>query len=282
MIFMPFDHEELAALIAVVKTGSFRGAAENLKRAQSSISYAVKNLEKNLGIEVFNRDSYRPQLTEQGELIYQKAIHILKMQDDLINYASMIKAGQQTTLNLEVARLYPGTVLSNVIAQFQNKFPKVTINLKVNTGIIDLNSLLDNSCDLIISSALEEQTGLDRKLVTTIEELAVCHNSHPAAQEGLNDECFSNLTELKINTNDASGNIWEVADYELMKKFLLKGLAWGYIPRGIVISEISSNSLVNVANHNSRHTPIYMYRSQSQTLNKATDYLWQLFIKEAN
>ena len=52
---MTIGFEELEALLAIVEHGSFRAASEKLHKAQSSVSYAIKNLEKDLGIEVFDK-----------------------------------------------------------------------------------------------------------------------------------------------------------------------------------------------------------------------------------
>ena len=70
--------DQLEVFQAIVFTGSFRGASERLNRAQSAVSYAIQNLEEDLGCELFDRNAYRAQLTPQGETIYQKAQSLLQ------------------------------------------------------------------------------------------------------------------------------------------------------------------------------------------------------------
>lgn len=66
--------EQLKVLDAVVKAGSFaRAANEILFISQPAVSTAIKKLEKHLGLQLFSRETYRPTLTTQGEIFYEKA-----------------------------------------------------------------------------------------------------------------------------------------------------------------------------------------------------------------
>ena len=69
--------DQLRVLDAIVRTGSFRAAAEELHRAQSAVSYAVKNLESDLGVQLFSRDASRPVLTPEGQAVHAKARALL-------------------------------------------------------------------------------------------------------------------------------------------------------------------------------------------------------------
>ena len=58
----------------VVDVGSFAGAARKLNRATSVISYSISNLEAQLGVALFDRESTRkPQLTEPGRTVLAEA-----------------------------------------------------------------------------------------------------------------------------------------------------------------------------------------------------------------
>src|SRR3546814_4017091 len=60
--------DQLRIFIAVAEAGSFSAAARRLNRAQSVISYAIANLEEQLGgIALFDRSAHRPALTARSE-----------------------------------------------------------------------------------------------------------------------------------------------------------------------------------------------------------------------
>ena len=46
---------QIDCVLAVQETGSFRSASMKLNKAQSAVSLAIKNLESELGIQIFDR-----------------------------------------------------------------------------------------------------------------------------------------------------------------------------------------------------------------------------------
>ena len=76
---MPFEPgsptlDQLRVFLTVVDVGSFAGAARKLGRATSVVSYSIANLETQLGVELFDRESTRkPQLTETGRTVWSEA-----------------------------------------------------------------------------------------------------------------------------------------------------------------------------------------------------------------
>src|ERR1700751_1184268 len=66
--------DQLRVFLTVVDVGSFAGAARKLGRATSVISYAIANLEAQLGVPLFDRKSTRkPQLTDAGRTVLSDA-----------------------------------------------------------------------------------------------------------------------------------------------------------------------------------------------------------------
>lgn len=69
--------DQLRVFLAVAEQGSFSAAARRLRRAQSAVSYAIANLERILGVLLFEREGRTPSLTEAGRSLLgeTKAIH---------------------------------------------------------------------------------------------------------------------------------------------------------------------------------------------------------------
>ena len=66
--------DQLKVFLTVIEVGSFAGAARRLNRATSVISYSIANLEAQLGVSLFDRESTRkPQLTEAGRALVDAA-----------------------------------------------------------------------------------------------------------------------------------------------------------------------------------------------------------------
>ncbi|MCL7652608.1 LysR family transcriptional regulator, partial [Klebsiella pneumoniae] len=63
--------EEIAIFVAVVESGSFSRAAEQLGQANSAVSRAVKKLESKLGVSRLNRNPPPLRPPEQGRRLFR-------------------------------------------------------------------------------------------------------------------------------------------------------------------------------------------------------------------
>ena len=70
--------EEIAIFVAVVESGSFSRAAEQLGQPNSTISRAVKKLESKLGVSLLNRTTRQLNLTEEGERYFRRMQVVLQ------------------------------------------------------------------------------------------------------------------------------------------------------------------------------------------------------------
>ena len=75
---MKATSEELAIFVAVVESGSFSRAAEQLGQANSAINRSVKKLEMKLGVSLLNRTTRQLSLTEEGERYFRRVQSILQ------------------------------------------------------------------------------------------------------------------------------------------------------------------------------------------------------------
>src|SRR3984957_8682097 len=76
--------DQLQLFLVVVETGSFAAAGRRLGRATSAVSYTIANLERQLGIALFDRERTRkPVLTEAGAAILARARAVSGGSDDL-------------------------------------------------------------------------------------------------------------------------------------------------------------------------------------------------------
>ena len=64
--------------MAVVESGSFSRAAEQLGQANSAVSRAVKKLESKLGVSLLNRTTRQLSLTEEGERYFRRMQVVLQ------------------------------------------------------------------------------------------------------------------------------------------------------------------------------------------------------------
>ena len=121
--------EQLRYLLELNKTDSFRQCAELLQCSQPAVSQAIKNLENELGVELFERTGNSVYLTETGKQVAKKAREILGEVADIYFLAK----GEQTEavdMVKEVAFYAPETTLSSILPTVLLKLQKENKQIK--------------------------------------------------------------------------------------------------------------------------------------------------------
>src|SRR5262245_47386240 len=124
--------DQLRIFLTVAEEGSFNRAAGRLGRAISVVSYAIANLEAQLGVTLFAREgSRRPQLTEAGKALLAEARAVADDVDALVAKVRSLHQGLESELSLVVDVMVPGDRLAQILREFQRMFPTVTLRLHV-------------------------------------------------------------------------------------------------------------------------------------------------------
>src|SRR6266571_18430 len=99
--------QQLKSFDAVVTQGGFQAAAETMRRAQPSVSLAVKNLEEQLGLSLLDRSGYRVSLTEAGRSFHERTRVLLQEVRALTDHAAQLVMGEETELSVVIGDLCP-------------------------------------------------------------------------------------------------------------------------------------------------------------------------------
>lgn len=78
--------QQLRYVVAIANNGTFREAAAKLFVSQPSLSVAIKDLEEELGFQIFSRTTTGTVLTSQGMIFYEKALEMVKDFDSFEKY----------------------------------------------------------------------------------------------------------------------------------------------------------------------------------------------------
>lgn len=73
--------QQLRYVVAIANNGTFREAASKLFVSQPSLSVSIKDLEAELGFQIFNRTTSGTVLTSQGLVFYERALEVVKSFD---------------------------------------------------------------------------------------------------------------------------------------------------------------------------------------------------------
>ena len=125
------DLAALAIFRAVVRENGVTRAAEKLNRVQSNVTTRIKQLEAELGTELFVRDGRRLVLTSAGRTLLPYAEQLLALADEA-RHAT--KAGRPAgRLRLGAMESTAASRLPAVLARYHQAWPEVTLELETGT-----------------------------------------------------------------------------------------------------------------------------------------------------
>ena len=125
------DLAALAIFRAVVRENGVTRAATKLNRVQSNVTTRIKQLEAQLGAELFTRDGRRLVLTPAGHTLLPYAERLLALADEARH---AMKAGRPSgRLRLGTMESTAASRLPGVLARYHQAWPDVTLELETGT-----------------------------------------------------------------------------------------------------------------------------------------------------
>ena len=253
--------DQLRVLVTVVETGSFAGAARKLNRATSVVSYTIANLEAQLGLTLFDRETTRkPQLTTAGRIVLDEARLLTGGVSSLRAKVKGMLQGLEGELHVVLDCLLPGERVIDALTAFGAEFPSVRLTLHAETLGAVASLVLDKVASLSVSGPFAaEIDALERVNVGSLRMVPVAAPTHPLASPppgghlpGAGRQHIqlvvydrSKLTAGR-DFSVISNRTWRLADLASKHLLLRAGLGWGVMPWWIVADDVQAGRLVQL------------------------------------
>lgn len=251
--------DQLAVFLAVVETGSFAGAARKLGRATSVISYSIANLEAQLGVSLFDRDTTKkPRLTEAGRTVLGEARALANGMHALRAKVKGLLHGLESEIHLALDVMLPAARVVEALKAFNEAFPTVTLRLYVEALGAVTQMVLNRQASIGVSGPLDfGLDGLERIGIGAVDLVPVAAPGHPLAQARHNlpgagrDHIQLVLTDRSPLTEGmdlgvVSTRTWRLADLGAKHTLLREGIGWGNMPLPLVQEDLESGRLVKL------------------------------------
>lgn len=174
----------------------FGRAADRLHMAQPPLSQRIQDLERELGIRLFDRSRQQVQLTEAGALLLEHVRPVLEGADRAREAMRRIRPGKAGVLR---AGLPPDTnpaMLSTLTADFQRRVPDVLIELHELTTVEQVAQLRAGDLDAGVVRHPSDTVGLESGPVARRELGVLLPTTHPLAGDRTADAAPVRLREL--------------------------------------------------------------------------------------
>jgi DNA-binding transcriptional LysR family regulator len=143
--------DALELLDAIDRRGSFAAAAAELGKVPSAVTYAVRKLEDDLDVLLFDRRGYKPKLTEAGVTLLREGRQLLAAANDLARRVQRVATGWEQELSIALDAIVPFVQLQPLLAEFCDIAPtQVRIAHEVLGGTWD--ALAAGRADLAIGA----------------------------------------------------------------------------------------------------------------------------------
>lgn len=142
------DLQGLNIFVQVAELGSFTKAGERLGFSQPTISFQIKQLEKELGVQLFDRIGHTIKITDAGRHALNYAQKICNMSDEML--MGRADGGRVSgVVRLAMADSLCAPMIENWFVKFKSDYPNIDLNIKT-AGTGDLFQMIDrNDTDIV-------------------------------------------------------------------------------------------------------------------------------------
>jgi len=255
------DISDLNTFIDVMQKGNFATVARNRQVDPSSISRTIANLEKHLGIRLFQRSTRRLVPTEAGIVYYSHIKNIMETLEQAKNEAKDF--GDQVTgvLRITVPTSFGLTHFSTLIPEFLKIHPQLSIDVLMSNSIIDL---LEERVDIALRLGRQDDSSfITQKLfsinyvICAAEKYLASYGKPELPEELINHNClifpipgYSSIWKFR-NTQGQVEEIkikgrCSITNSLAIKQCVEGNLGIALLPRWVIDGELAGNSLIDL------------------------------------
>lgn len=245
--------EQWRALLAVIEAGGYARAAEMLNKSQSSISYAITQLETILGVAAFEIQGRKAVATPAGELLYRRARLLVEQAERLERSAECLAVRVEPVIRIAADLIIPPVRILSCLAILSEEFPDTRVEIleTVLSGTED--ALIQRQVDLAIGSRVPVGF-IGEKLVTVLMR-GISSPDHPLQHLGrpINFEDMRQYRQIIVRDSglhrrrtegwQEAEQRWTVSHIRTSIDAIRMGLGYASIPDAYVQDDVTAGRL---------------------------------------
>ncbi|MDG0822814.1 MAG: LysR substrate-binding domain-containing protein [Staphylococcus equorum] len=244
------DIKQMKYFVEVVNQNSMTNASKSLYIAQPTISKAIKDLEKELNMTLFDRSKRQLALTDAGRVFYQKSKEILTLYNDLPREVNSLLGLETGHISIGLSAVMNMNKFIHILGEFHQKYPNVTYNLVENGGKMIETQLIKDELDIGITTIPVDQSIFHSVLLYEEELKLVLNKEHRLANyeqvdmSMLKDEDFilfnedfylnDKIIESAKNSGFVPNTISKISQWNFIENLLSAHLGVSILPENIV------------------------------------------------
>ncbi len=250
---------QLQIVEAVVQSGSYSLAAEQLHMTQPAVSMQMKQLENNTGIVFFERRGKRIVLSDEGQGVYHYSRQLTANYDDLIESIHEVKDLHRGRIKVS-ATTTANHLITQMIACFSKENKGIKVALKITNRERLVQQLQNFEPDLVLMGEPPPKLDLVSERLISNPLLVIAPVDHPYANKS--SIPFKNIAQHEfVVREEGSGtraaielffkergeelkSTLEMGSNEAIKHAVIAGLGLGIVSLHSIKLELEANKLV--------------------------------------
>ncbi|WP_438437514.1 putrescine utilization regulator PtrR [Kluyvera sichuanensis] len=240
------DLTQLEMFNAVAETGSITQAAQRVHRVPSNLTTRIRQLEADLGVELFIRENQRLRLSPAGHSFLRYSQQILS----LVDKARMVVAGDepQGLFSLGALESTAAVRIPETLARYNQRYPRIQFDLATGPSGTMTDGVLEGTLSAAFVDGPVMHPGLDGMPVYPEEMMIVAAHGHPpitrasevngASIYAFRANCsYRRHFESWFHADQATpGRIHEMESYHGMLACVIAGAGLALMPRSMLES----------------------------------------------
>jgi len=252
--------DQLKAFHTVVQNGGFERAAEFLHLSQPAISIRVRQLEKELGIELFDRLGRRARLTDAGRIVEDHTARLMIVLSEMTLAIDELKGSRRGQLRCGAATTIAVHLVPKTLVRFKRRFPNVEVDIMVGRTADIERKMLDGQLDVgLIAGTVSNPSILKTFHFLTDEFVLITPSDHSLTkQRSVSLREIANLPLILREKGSAPRRIidesfraaglpyrcvMQIETAEALKKAVAEGLGCSIASRCSIQTEIKAGIL---------------------------------------
>ena len=142
------DIRDLQVFLAVTTRLNFTRAGDDVHLSQPSVSVRIRQLERELGVKLFEQLGKRVVLTEAGRMLEPYARRVVAAMDDARNAIDEFQGLERGSMRIGASTTPGMYLIPKTIAHFKRRYPKVEVHLVVKDTRQIEEGVIRNEFDL--------------------------------------------------------------------------------------------------------------------------------------
>lgn len=245
--------KQLRAFVRAAKFQNFSEAAKSLCINQSSFSQNIKQLEEELNVTLFHRNTHETTLTQAGRELLPYAQQTLQKADNCVSRMNDLLEKRCGTLNIGVTHSF-SVVLTECLQTFLKSYPGIQVNIFYKTRNELLNLLLEREVDFVLSYRPDDKDYPQVVSHTLFEDRlsAIVRKDHPLAEKSsvtikeLSDYPLA-LPSIGLHARDVLDRVLEHSHIDIKARVQLDQVTplLRLVRSGVLITVLASSTADN-------------------------------------